>query len=371
MYCKGEVKTIKPLKNIDISKLTDRSDIVLDNTLIDKIFSNKTILVTGGGGSIGSAICTEILKYKPRLLLMLDICENSVYELSLSLKQQYPKEKTEIIICNICDFTSLSKIFKKFKPDIVIHTAAHKHVPLMETNAAQAVKNNVFGTYNVVSLAKEYCSEKFVLISTDKAVNPTSVMGATKRMCENIVSSIKTGTFVTVRLGNVLDSSGSVIPIFKKQIVSGGPITVTHPEITRFFMSIPEAASLVLQAACYAKGGEIFVLDMGKPVKIYDLAKKMICLSGLKPDVDIKIEFIGLRPGEKLHEELLTNEKGLTKTAHSKIFVEQAAGISFNELSDKLRLLETALECDNEKVKEILSEVVPTYKPRTISQENG
>ncbi|MBQ7039823.1 MAG: polysaccharide biosynthesis protein, partial [Clostridia bacterium] len=272
--------------------------------------------------------------------------------------------KLDVLIASVRDKKRLNLIFEQYKPNIVFHAAAHKHVPLMEYSPMEAIKNNVFGTYNVANCAKEYGAERFVLISTDKAVNPTNVMGASKRMCEMIVQTLSRESetdFVAVRFGNVLGSNGSVIPRFKKQIAAGGPVTVTHPEITRFFMTIPEAAQLVLQAAAYAEGGEIFVLDMGKPVKIYDLAKKIIKLSGLKPDVDIKIEFTGLRPGEKLYEELLMNEEGLTKTRHSKIFVGKPIDISSEELNEKLEKLESALELDCEAVKKVVAEVVPTY----------
>ena len=347
--------------NFDISELTGRSQVVLNSKAICHTLSGKTVLVTGGGGSIGSAICSEVIKYNPKKLVILDIYENGAYELYCNLTKIFPNQHIDIVIANICDFEIIKNIFEKYRPEVVFHAAAHKHVPLMEKNCAEAVKNNVFGTCNVMQCSTEHNCEKFVLISSDKAVNPTSVMGATKRICEMLISSCKRSGFSTVRLGNVLASNGSVVPLFQKQIAEGGPVTITHPEITRFFMTIPEAASLVLQAASYAKGGEIFVLDMGSPVKIYDLAKKMILLSGLKPDVDIKIEFIGLRPGEKLYEELLLSEEGLTKTAHSKIFVGKPIDISFEELEKKLGLLKNALDKDNETIKRIISDIVPTY----------
>lgn len=356
-------------KEIDIEDLLERSPISLDNKLIESDISGKVILVTGGSGSIGSELCRQILKFSPKKLIIFDIYENSTFELQGELKNKYPDIDIEYLIGSVRDKKRLDELFETYKPQIVFHAAAHKHVPLMEDSPAEAIKNNVFGTYNTALSAQQHGARRFVLISTDKAVNPTNIMGATKRMCEMIVQTLQnTGDcdFVAVRFGNVLGSNGSVIPSFKKQIAAGGPVTVTHPEITRFFMTIPEAASLVLQAASYAKGGEIFVLDMGKPVKIYDLAKKMILLSGLKPDTDIKIEFVGLRPGEKLYEELLMNEEGLKETVHSKIFVGKPIDISYETLKEKLELLEAALAKDNDSIKKIVSDVVPTYtyKPK-------
>lgn len=355
------------VKEIEIEDLLERSPVSLDNSLIESDISGKTVLVTGGSGSIGSELCRQILKFSPRKLIIFDIYENSTFELQGELAKKYPDKDIECLIGSVRDKKRLDDLFETYRPQLVFHAAAHKHVPLMEHSPAEAIKNNVFGTYNVALSALEHNARRFVLISTDKAVNPTNVMGATKRMCEMIVQTLQNRgecDFVAVRFGNVLGSNGSVIPSFKKQIAAGGPVTVTHPDITRFFMTIPEAASLVLQAASYARGGEIFVLDMGKPVKIYDLAQKMILLSGLKPDVDIKIEFVGLRPGEKLYEELLMNEEGLKETVHSKIFVGKPIDISYEELCGKLELLKEALEKDNDMVKKIVSEVVPTYKPQ-------
>jgi len=352
-------------KDIEIEDLLERSPVKLDNKLIESDISGKVVLVTGGGGSIGSELCRQILKFSPKKLIVFDIYENSTFELQGELRKKYPEKDMEFLIGSVRDEKRLDEIFETYKPQIVFHAAAHKHVPLMEDSPKEAIKNNVFGTYNTALAAQRHKAKRFVLISTDKAVNPTNIMGATKRMCEMIVQTLQnTGEcdFVAVRFGNVLGSNGSVIPSFKKQIAAGGPVTVTHPDITRFFMTIPEAASLVLQAASYAKGGEIFVLDMGEPVKIYDLAKKMILLSGFKPDVDIKIEFIGLRPGEKLFEELLMNEEGLKETVHSKIFVGKPIDISYEMLNEKLELLKKALEKDNDSIKKIVSEVVPTYK---------
>ncbi len=358
-------KTIETLREVKIEDLLERDTVCLDNELIVDNIRNKTVLVTGGGGSIGSELCRQIVKYSPAKLVIVDIYENTTYELQNELEENYPKIDLDILIASVRDKKRLDDIFKKYSPDIVFHAAAHKHVPLMEFSPCEAIKNNVFGTYNTAKCAAEHNVKRFVMISTDKAVNPTNVMGATKRLCEMIVQTMQhlgKTEFVAVRFGNVLGSNGSVIPRFSKQIAAGGPVTVTHPEITRFFMTIPEAAQLVLQAASYAKGGEIFVLDMGKPVKIYDLAKKMISLSGYRPGVDIEIKFTGLRPGEKLYEELLMNEEGLVKTSHSKIFVGQPIDISFQELNSKLSLLEQALEKGDKEVIDALKQVVPTYQ---------
>ncbi len=355
---------LNQVREVEIEDLLERDPIKLDNELIQKDICGKVVLVTGGGGSIGSELCRQIIKYKPERLIILDIYENTTYELQNELSENYPDQKLDVLIASVRDKKRLNTIFETYKPEIVFHAAAHKHVPLMEYSPGEAIKNNVFGTYNTATCAKEYGVRRFVLISTDKAVNPTNVMGASKRMCEMIVQTLQKNSetdFVAVRFGNVLGSNGSVIPRFEKQIAQGGPITVTHPEITRFFMTIPEAAQLVLQAASYAKGGEIFVLDMGHPVKIYDLARKMITLSGLIPDLDIKIEFTGLRPGEKLYEELLMNEEGLKTTAHSKIFVGQPIDLELDELNQKLETLQSVSYDDEAEVKRVMQEVVPTY----------
>lgn len=355
----------KEFRDITIEDLLEREPIILDNELIENDIKDKVVLVTGAGGSIGSELCRQIVKYNPSKLIILDIYENSTYDLQNEMEECFPYQRIETLIASVRDKMRLDFIFKKYKPDIVFHAAAHKHVPLMENSPCEAIKNNVFGTYNVACCASEFNVKRFVLISTDKAVNPTNVMGASKRLCEMIIQTMQKYSkteFVAVRFGNVLGSNGSVIPRFKKQIKHGGPVTVTHPEITRFFMTIPEAAQLVLQAAAYAKGGEIFVLDMGQPVKIFDLAKKMIRLSGLKLDDDIRIEFTGLRPGEKLYEELLMNEEGLKETSHKKIFIGKPANMTIDELSSKLERLKTALEIDEYEVKKIIAEVVPTYK---------
>ena len=356
------------LRDVEIEDLLGRDAIKLDNKGISALIKDKTVLVTGGGGSIGSELCRQIIKNEPKRLLILDIYENNLYDIELELKSKYPKSKIEAIVGSVRDKKRLKDIFEEFRPQLVFHAAAHKHVPLMENNPLEAVKNNVFGTYNVVNCADEYGVERFVLISTDKAVNPTNVMGASKRVCEMIVQSkdkVSKTEYVAVRFGNVLGSNGSVIPLFKKQIAAGGPITVTHKEITRFFMTIPEAVGLILQAVTYAKGGEIFVLDMGEPVKIYDLAVSLIKLSGYEPEVDIPIQVTGLRPGEKLYEELLMAEEGLTATKHDKIFVSEPMYLEMEELEEKLRVLDELEYVDNytrDKVKETMKAVVPTYK---------
>ncbi len=355
----------KKIRDIAIEDLLERDAVCLDNELIQRDICGKVVLVTGAGGSIGSELCRQLVKYNPKTLVILDIYENTTYDLQNELNEDYPNINLVTLIASIRDKNRLDVIFNKYKPDVVFHAAAHKHVPLMEDSPCEAIKNNVLGTYNVALCAKESNVRRFVMISTDKAVNPTNVMGASKRMCEMIIQTMQkysSTEFVAVRFGNVLGSNGSVIPRFKKQIEKGGPVTVTHPEITRFFMTIPEAAQLVLQAAAYAKGGEIFVLDMGKPVRIYDLAKKMIMLTGFKPDVDIKIEFTGLRPGEKLYEELLMNEEGLEGTAHEKIFIGKPGNLTIEEMDSKIDRLKAAIDEDEEEVKRIIAEVVPTYR---------
>ena len=361
----GEIN-LQKIREVEIEDLLEREPIKLNNKLIGEDILGKTVLVTGGGGSIGSELCRQIVKFQPKKLIILDIYENTTYELQNELEEKYPDQNLQVLIASVRDKARLEKIFEEHRPSIIFHAAAHKHVPLMEFSPCEAIKNNVFGTYKTARCAIEYGVDKFVLISTDKAVNPTNIMGATKRMCEMIVQTLEKESkteFVAVRFGNVLGSNGSVIPRFRKQIQQGGPITVTHPDITRFFMTIPEAAQLVLQAASYAKGGEIFVLDMGEPVKIYNLAKKMITLSGLKEGEDIEIKFTGLREGEKLYEELLMEEEGLKKTEHSKIYVGQPIDITKEQLEEKLNKLAGVIEKNIEEVKEIMTEVIPTYKP--------
>ncbi len=353
------------IRNVEIEDLLGRDPISIDNDEIKSYIKDKVIFVTGGGGSIGSELCRQIMKYEPLKLVIIDIYENNAYDLQMEINRAYPYNKPDVLIASVRDMDRLEDIFSQYKPYIVFHAAAHKHVPLMEDSPGEAIKNNVFGTYNLAKCADKYNVKRFVLISTDKAVNPTNVMGATKRICEMIVQCMQTVSkteFVAVRFGNVLGSNGSVIPLFKKQIEKGGPVTVTHREITRYFMTIPEAVCLVLQSASYANGGEIFVLDMGQPVKIYDLAVNLIKLSGLRPGKDIQIEFTGLRPGEKLYEELLTDEEGLQNTKHDKIFIGQPFVSDMAYLETQLEKLGAAVEKgDNEAIKDTVAQVVPTY----------
>lgn len=356
------------LRDVQIEDLLGREPVHLDNKNINSLIKNKTVLVTGGGGSIGSELCRQIVKYDPKRLVILDIYENNLYDIEMELRAEYPKLNLEAIVASVRDKARLNNVFETYKPEIVFHAAAHKHVPLMEKSPLEAIKNNVFGTYNVVNCADEYGVEKFVLISTDKAVNPTNIMGASKRVCEMIVQAknkVSNTEYAAVRFGNVLGSNGSVIPLFKKQIERGGPVTVTHKDITRFFMTIPEAVQLILQAVTYAKGGEIFVLDMGEPVKIYDLAVSLIKLLGYEPNVDIPIEITGLRPGEKLYEEILMSEEGLTSTKHNKIFITEPMSITMEELEEKLEKLKELLKLEKDEsseVKRYIKEIVPTFK---------
>lgn len=360
---------VRNLRDVEIEDILGRDPIVLDNKNIGSLIEGKPILVTGGGGSIGSELCRQIVKFKPSKLVIFDIYENNLYSIELELKANPENRDVEIvpIVGSVRDKKRLEGVFSKYNPYLVFHAAAHKHVPLMEVSPLEAIKNNVFGTYNTANMAEKYGSKKFILISTDKAVNPTNIMGASKRLCEMIVqakSKTSKTEFAAVRFGNVLGSNGSVVPLFKKQIAKGGPVTITHKDITRFFMTIPEAVGLVLQAMSYAKGGEIFVLDMGKPVKIYDLAVSLIKLSGYEPNVDIQIKETGLRPGEKLYEELLMNEEGLTNTEHNKIFIGKPSNITEIELEQKLETLKDLIQDEQveiEKIKETMHKVVPTY----------
>lgn len=359
---------LNSLRDVEIEDLLGRNTIELKNNDILGTIKGKTVLVTGGGGSIGSELCRQIAKYRPGKLIIFDIYENNLYDIEMELRSDYPKLQLEAIVGSVRDINRLNNVFSTYKPNIVFHAAAHKHVPLMENSPLEAIKNNVFGTYNVVNCSDKYSVDKFVLISTDKAVNPTNVMGASKRVCEMIVQAkdkISKTNFVSVRFGNVLGSNGSVIPLFKKQIANGGPVTVTHKEITRFFMTIPEAVQLILQALTCAEGGEIFVLDMGEPVKIYDLAVSLIKLMGYDPDVDMPIKITGLRPGEKLYEELLMSEEGLTSTKHDKIFISKPSDFSVEQLDknlDRLKKLEYDNKYSSEKVIDMMRKIVPTYK---------
>ncbi|MHC6180709.1 polysaccharide biosynthesis protein [Clostridium sp. JNZ X4-2] len=363
---------ISKIRDVNIEDLLGREEVKLNNENIRKYIKDKIILVTGGGGSIGSELCRQIARFGPKQLLILDIYENNVYDVQMELNYKYPQLNKKIIIASIRDVERLSSIFDKYKPQVVFHAAAHKHVPLMESNPAEAVKNNIIGTYNVLKCCDKFKVEKFVQISTDKAVNPTNVMGASKRFCEIMVQAfdeVSKTEYVAVRFGNVLGSNGSVIPLFKKQIAHGGPVTVTHPEINRFFMTIPEAAQLVIQAGAIAHGGEIFVLDMGKPVKIVDLAKDLITLSGYEPDVDIKIKYTGLRPGEKLYEELLMNEVALTSTEHDKIFVEKPNKIDMNFVEQSIDEFKKVVNSDRERIIGVIEKKVPTYKRKKYQKD--
>ena len=354
------------IRDVQVEDLLARDSIKLDHHGISDYLENKVVLVTGGGGSIGSELCRQIAKFKPKQLIILDIYENNAYDLQNELLRKYKTINLVTLIASVRDRQRLTEIYQTYRPDVVFHAAAHKHVPLMEVSPAEAIKNNVVGTLNCAELASEYKTKRFVLISTDKAVNPTNVMGATKRLCEMIIQSMNVQSeteFVAVRFGNVLGSNGSVVPLFKQQIAKGGPVTLTHQEITRYFMTIPEAAQLVLQAGGFAHGGEIFVLDMGKPVKIYDLAKNLIRLSGYEPEVDIKIEITGLRPGEKLYEELLMDEEGLKQTRHEKIFIGQPGEFQLEDLKLQIKeLVEVATTKGIPELKAKLKEVVPTYE---------
>ncbi len=353
------------LKEVDIDDLLGREQVRVNLDDILGYIEQKVVVVTGGGGSIGSELCRQIAQHNPKLLIIVDIYENNAYDIQQELLRKLPNLNLLVLIASVRDKKKIESVFEKYKPEIVFHAAAHKHVPLMETSPNEAVKNNVGGTLNVAECAGKFGAQRFVLISTDKAVNPTNIMGATKRICEMIIQSMgkrfKGTEYVAVRFGNVLGSNGSVIPLFKKQIQEGGPITVTHRDIVRYFMTIPEAVSLVLQAGAYAKGGEIFVLNMGEPVRIYDLAENLIRLSGLQPNVDIEIKVIGLRPGEKLYEERLMEEEGLQETENKKISIGKPLEIDEN-LFDKIRDLLKEASDENKEMKELVHELVPTYK---------
>jgi FlaA1/EpsC-like NDP-sugar epimerase len=361
----------RQIRDVSIYDILGRKEAKIDIDEISGYINNKTILVTGAGGSIGSEICRQILSYKPKRLVLVDIYENNVYDLENELKFIYKDDlPIRIYIGSIRDFKRMEYIFDVERPDVVFHAAAHKHVPLMEDSPGEAIKNNVFGTLNIVELSKIYRVSTFVLISTDKAVNPTNVMGATKRIAEMVIQSYAkkdkncVTKYVAVRFGNVLGSNGSVVQLFQKQIANMGPVTVTDPEVTRYFMTIPEASRLVIQAGAMAKGGEIFILDMGKPIKIANLAEDMIRLSGYTPHVDIKIVYTGLRPGEKLYEELLQAEEGTTKTCHDSIFVGKPFDLHWEDVSKMLEELERCADCgDDDEIISVLKMCVPTYKP--------
>lgn len=360
----GELN-IGKLRDVEITDLLGRDPIQVNLDEIMGYVEQKVVMVTGGGGSIGSELCRQIAMYNPKQLIIFDVYENNAYEIQQELKRHHPELNLVVLIGSVRNTHRMEMVFAKYRPDIVYHAAAHKHVPLMEDSPNEAIKNNVFGTYKTAKAASEYGVKRFVLISTDKAVNPTNIMGASKRLCEMIVQSfdkISETEFVAVRFGNVLGSNGSVIPLFKKQIAEGGPVTVTHKDIIRYFMTIPEAVSLVLQAGAYARGGEIFVLEMGAPVRIDDMARNLIRLSGYTPDVDIKIEYTGLRPGEKLYEELLMAEEGMKETANKLIHIGKPIEMDEETFFDKLAELKEACYNDDERIKEKVQKLVPTYR---------
>ncbi len=356
--------SISQLRNVEVEDLLGRDSIKVDLSSIMDYVSDKVILVTGGGGSIGSELCRQLAAHGPKQLIIVDIYENNAYDIQQELRTKYPDLDLVVLIASVRSSGRMNYIFKTYKPQIVYHAAAHKHVPLMEDSPNEAIKNNVLGTWKTVIAADLYGVEKFVLISTDKAVNPTNIMGASKRICEMIVQTYNKRSkteFVAVRFGNVLGSNGSVIPLFKKQIAEGGPVTVTHPDIIRYFMTIPEAVSLVLQAGAYAKGGEIFVLDMGQPVKILDLAENLIRLSGYKPYEDIDIQFTGLRPGEKLYEELLMEEEGLQDTENKLIHIGKPIELDEDKFLRQLEELKNICAMEPIEIRKLVKEIVPTY----------
>ncbi len=393
----GEV-SVSSIREVAVEDLLGRDPICTDMQEVFEFITGKTVLVTGGGGSIGSELCRQIAAHKPKCLIIFDICENNAYAIQLELKEKYPELRLEVLIGSVRDSRRMFQIFEEYRPEVVYHAAAHKHVPLMEDSPCEAIKNNAVGTYKTAYAAMTHGCRRFVLISTDKAVNPTNIMGASKRLCEMIVQAfdakIKEGKasevpqlfthegienadrdgtgavfqnirteFVAVRFGNVLGSNGSVIPVFKKQIERGGPVTVTHPDIIRYFMTIPEAVSLVMLAGTYARGGEIFVLDMGSPVRIDSLARNLIRMSGFKPDIDIKIEYTGLRPGEKLYEEKLMEAEGLKKTDNDLIHIGNPIPFDEEQFLARMADLMAAAYANRENVRELVREIVPTYVP--------
>ena len=359
----GEVSMTK-LRDVEITDLLGRAQVEVNNDEILRVLKDKVVMVTGGGGSIGSELCRQIAGSGPRTLIIFDIYENNAYEIQQELKRKHPELHLVTLIGSVRNTNRVNAVMEKYHPEIVFHAAAHKHVPLMEDSPNEAIKNNVEGTYKVAKAAARFGVKKFVLISTDKAVNPTNIMGASKRLCEMVVQMMNRQSdtdFVAVRFGNVLGSNGSVIPLFKKQIAEGGPVTVTDKRIIRYFMTIPEAVSLVLQAAYYAHGGEIFILDMGEPVRIDDLARNLIRLSGYVPDEDIPIVYTGLRPGEKLYEELLMDEEGMTETENKLIYIGKPIEMDDEDFKQKLQLLDNASRMESDEIKEIVAQIVPTY----------
>lgn len=362
----GEVSVSK-LRQVDPQDLLGRDPIQVNLEEIFGYIHGKTVLVTGGGGSIGSELCRQIAGAEPEMLIIFDIYENNAYDIQQELRRNFPELNLLVLIGSVRNTSRVDWVVGHYRPDLIFHAAAHKHVPLMEDSPNEAIKNNVFGTYKVASAAAKYGVRRFVLISTDKAVNPTNIMGASKRLCEMVIQMMDRRSkteFVAVRFGNVLGSNGSVIPLFKKQIAAGGPVTVTHPDIIRYFMTIPEAVSLVLQAGYYARGGEIFILDMGEPVKIDTMARNMIRLSGYEPDVDIKVVYTGLRPGEKLYEELLMKEEGLQETANKLIHIGKPIEMDDGKFAAQLERLKEACQAETENMKDIVAEIVPTYRKK-------
>ncbi|MFW5646760.1 MAG: polysaccharide biosynthesis protein, partial [Acetivibrio ethanolgignens] len=363
----NEEVSVSRLRNVEIEDLLGRDSIDLDTGRIMGYVKDKVVMVTGGGGSIGSELCRQLTKHQPKQLIILEIYENNAYDIQQELRTKYPKLNLVVLIASVRNSNRMEQIFEKYHPELVYHAAAHKHVPLMEDSPNEAIKNNVYGTLKLVRLCDKYGVKRFVQISTDKAVNPTNVMGASKRMCEMIVQAYNNRSateFVAVRFGNVLGSNGSVIPLFKKQIAAGGPVTVTHPDIIRYFMTIPEAVSLVLQAGALAKGGEIFVLDMGEPVKIDDLARNLIRLSGYVPDRDIEIKYTGLRPGEKLYEELLMDEEGMQNTENKLIHIGRPIDFDEEGFLKRLDEMYQTITSEQADVRAFVKEIVPTYQPK-------
>ena len=371
----GQV-TVSALREVRLEDLLGREPIVVDAKEVKSFIEGRVCLVTGGGGSIGSELCRQIAKDNPKQLIIFDVYENNAYAIQQELKHDYPDLNLVTLIGSVRNTKRIRTVFETYRPELVFHAAAHKHVPLMEDSPCEAIKNNVIGTYKCAQAALDFGTRRFVLISTDKAVNPTNIMGASKRLCEMVVQMMdrradamgKDTDYVAVRFGNVLGSNGSVVPLFKKQIAEGGPVTVTHPDITRFFMTIPEAVSLVLQSAFYAYGGEIFVLDMGEPVKIDDMARKLIRLAGFEPDVDIKIVYTGLRPGEKLYEERLMDEEGLKKTANDMISIAEPIPMDDAAFEGQLLRLDELSRAESPRIREVVSEIVPTYHPERGAQ---
>ena len=362
-----EEVSVSKLREVSIEDLLGRDSINIDLDSVAGYVRGKTVLVTGGGGSIGSELCRQIANYNPKCLIIFDIYENNAYDIQQELRKKFPQLHLEVLIGSVRNTKRIEWVVSHYRPDVIYHAAAHKHVPLMEDSPNEAIKNNVFGTYKTARAADKFGVKRFVLISTDKAVNPTNIMGASKRLCEMIIQTFNHYSkteYVAVRFGNVLGSNGSVIPLFKKQMAEGGPVTVTHPDIVRYFMTIPEAVSLVLQAGAYAKGGEIFVLDMGEPVKIADLAKNLIRLSGYTLGVDMEIKYTGLRPGEKLYEELLIADEGLQKTANDLIYIGEPLEFDEVHFLSELKKLEQAALNEDERVKEIVAGIVTTYHIR-------